>query len=52
MHQCNPLHIGFSKIHVAPIQTDFGKVVPHPKQNPKKQEKRNKNKQTNKHQVS
>ncbi len=47
MHQHNPLHIGFSKIHVAPTQTDFGKVVPHPKQNPKKQEKRNKNKQTN-----
>jgi hypothetical protein len=46
MHQRNPLHIGFSKIHVAPIQTDFGKVVPHPKQNPKKQEKINKNKQT------
>jgi hypothetical protein len=31
----------FSKIHVAPIQVDFGKVVTHPKQNPKKQEERN-----------
>jgi hypothetical protein len=29
------LHIGFGTFDVAPIQVDFGKVVPHPKQTSK-----------------
>jgi hypothetical protein len=44
--------IGFGKFDVAPIQVDFGKVVPHQKQNPKNKKREIKtNKQTNKHQV-